>query len=343
MKLNKVLVTGSSGLVGSEATRFFLDLGSKVYGIDNDGRADYFGQQGSTWAIVESLSKNLNYQHFNTSVTDAHAMKGIIAETLPEAIIHCAGQPSHEFSSLKPHLDFSVNALGTVNLLSAVQKYCPESPFIFVSTNKVYGDRPNQLPVQELQTRFEFASSKDQQGISEEMSLDQCLHSPFGASKASADLMVQEFGLYYDMPTACFRCGCITGQNQRGVQLHGFLNYLCYCANTNESYTINGHKGKQVRDNIHAFDLVSAFYEFIKKPASGKVYNMGGGKDNSCSILEAIKLVNDLSGKQISYKHVDASRKGDHICYYTNFSKFKNDFPNWNITRKLPDILLEML
>lgn len=342
MNINNILITGSCGLVGSEAVSFFTNLGINVHGLDNNSRSVYFGEKASIIDILILLNQNNRYYHNNIDITNKNDLKKIVKRIRPDAIIHCAGQPSHDKSSEMPLLDFEVNALGTVSLIDCVREICPDSPFVYVSTNKVYGDHPNNLELIELETRYDFKDSKYHNGIDEKMSLDQCIHSPFGVSKTSADLMVQEYGLYFGMPTVCFRCGCITGSNQKGVELHGFLNYLCKVAKQKETYRIYGNKGKQVRDNLHASDLVLAFYEFIKNPKKGKVYNIGGGKENSCSIVEAIDKIKSIGGFEINTLELE-SRKGDHICYYTNNFKFKSDYPDWQITKKLDQIIQEML
>lgn len=342
MAIRKVLITGSCGLVGSEAVRFFSSVGAQITGIDNDKRGDWFGKYGSTVPVLHKLNKIANYRHHSVSVINKMALSQIVQLFRPDLIIHCAAQPSHDKSAEIPFEDFMVNAAGTMNLLEAAREYCPESPFIHLSTNKVYGDRPNKMPLWEKETRFEVGCSDDLAGVGESMPIDQCLHSPFGASKASADLMVQEYGRYYDMPTACFRCGCITGADQQGVELHGFLSYLCRSVKQGKQYTIYGHKGKQVRDIIHAHDLARAFDEFANSPRKGEVYNIGGGFQNSVSILEAIKMIEDRTGQKAKIAE-GAPRKGDHICYYSNLDKFKSHYPKWAITRNLDSIIDELL
>lgn len=341
MSTNKVLITGSCGLVGSEAVHYFLNLNFEVIGIDNNNRGSWFNG-ASTSIVLNSLKKMKHYSHNDFSIIEAKKVQKLIKTTKPDLIIHCAAQPSHDKSAEIPLDDFATNAFGTMSLLDPVRRYCPDSPFIYISTNKVYGDRPNKIPMKESDLRFDYNDPEFENGINEQMSIDQCLHSPFGGSKLSADIMVQEYGRYYDMPTACFRCGCITGIRQQGVKLHGFLSHLCKTARDEKLFTIYGHKGKQVRDNIHSYDLVSAFYEFYKNPKSGVVYNIGGGKENSCSILEAISLIEKISGIAMKTSY-DKGRKGDHICYYTDCSKFKSEYPEWNKTMSLNDILNEML
>lgn len=343
MGFDKVLITGSCGLVGSEAVRYFANLGAKVLGIDNNARRYWFGSGGDTTCVKSHLEKIPRYKHIDVSVVQYARIEKIVRQFQPDLVIHCAAQPSHDKSAEIPLQDFHVNATGTINVLEAIRVECPDTPFVFCSTNKVYGDRPNLIPVIETDTRFEYADPKYQVGINEEMSIDNCTHSPFGASKASADLIVQEYGRYFGMRTVCFRCGCITGSNHQGVEKHGFLNYLCRTARQKQPYTLYGYQGKQVRDNIHAYDLVRAFDHWTKGPMyCGEAYNIGGGKDNSCSILEAISLIEELSGWKIPTKDGDA-RVGDHRCYYTDFSKFQRHHPDWKLTRDLKCILTEML
>jgi CDP-paratose 2-epimerase len=342
MNLNNILITGSCGLIGSEAVKFFSRLGVKIHGIDNNSRALYFGPKASITDVLSSFNKLNQYYHNNIDIKNKNELKKIISRVKPDAIIHCAGQPSHDKSAEMPFEDFEINALGTMNILDCAKELCPESPFVYTSTNKVYGDNPNRISLIELESRFDFKDSKYKDGIDETMSIDQCRHSPFGASKTSADLMVQEYGLYFGMPTVCFRCGCITGSAQKGVELHGFLNYLCNVANHKNTYKIYGYNGKQVRDNLHASDLILAVYEFIKNPKPGQVYNIGGGKENSCSIIEAIYKIKNLIGFEVQTTEL-SPRKGDHICYYTNNSKFKSDYPNWDVTKKIDEIIQEML
>lgn len=342
MGLSKVLITGSCGLVGSEATRYFAKIGMKVFGIDNDKRGDWFGQQGSVSPMINKFKHLANYTHHSFSIINKMMIEQVVKLCRPDLIIHCAAQPSHDKSAQIPFEDFMVNAAGTVNLLEAARAYCPETPFIHLSTNKVYGDRPNQIKLRESIARFHYDEEQWMKGIDETMPIDQSMHSPFGASKASADLMVQEYGRYYGLPTVCFRCGCITGEDHQGVELHGFLNYLCRTAKAKKVYKVYGHKGKQVRDNIHAYDLATAFHEFALNPKGGEVYNIGGGKDNSCSIISAITKIEDISGLKVETEEAPP-RKGDHIVYYTNYAKFQRDYPNWKITKELDDILESML
>lgn len=337
MDLEKVLITGSCGLVGSEATLFFLQQGATVIGIDNDSRGKWFGKEGSVQrGIGKKLLKTRNYKHISIDIINKAGLEIIISEERPNLIIHCAAQPSHDKSAGIPWEDFMVNAVGTVNLLDLARRYVKESPFVFISTNKVYGDRPNTRPIREEELRYES------EPVDESMSIDQCLHSPFGASKASADLMVQEYGKYFHMPTVCFRCGCITGSNQQGVELHGFLSHLCRTATSGKSYAIYGYKGKQVRDILHASDLVQAIHEFAQSPRYGEVYNLGGGYQNSVSILEALETIRSKTGIKVPITFGEA-RKGDHICYYTDNGKFRSHYEDWEIRRDLDSVFDELL
>ena len=340
MAIKKVLITGSCGLVGSEAVRFFADLGAQVTGVDNDQRGRLFGKEGSITDTLKNLNGVSSYRHHSVSIINKMVIERLVDLSQPDLIIHCAAQPSHEKSAEVPFEDFMINAVGTLNILEAARVYCPETPFVHVSTNKVYGDTPNRLRMREAISRFHLEDHPD--GIDETMSIDKSTHSPFGVSKAAADLAVQEYGRYYGMPTVAFRCGCITGSAHKGVEQHGFLNYICRAARTKKVYTIYGHKGKQVRDNIHAFDLVQAFYQFALSPRAGEVYNMGGGLGNSVSINEAIHHIKELSGLELQTTDGPA-RKGDHICYYTNYKKFQSHYPEWKITKSTEDMMSEML
>jgi len=336
--MERILITGSGGLVGCEAVQYFSPIAKTIIGIDNNSRGRWFGEQGSVSGVIAQNTRIYNYKHLSIDIRDASRMDEVIKAYQPTAIIHCAGQPSHEKSAEVPFEDFQTNVVGTVNLLEAIRKNVPASPFIFVSTNKVYGDGPNYLPMTESENRFDFAAYL---GIGEYMRIDERIHSPFGANKAAADLIVQEYGRYYGMNTVCFRCGCITGPNHRGVEQHGFLSYLCKMAKTGAPYMIYGHKGKQVRDNIHVYDLIGAFHYYLQDPTPGAVYNIGGGKANSCSIREAILDIEKRLNKPVNYHHAFA-RKGDHICYYTDYTKFKDRYPNWKITHSLDEIYEEL-
>jgi CDP-paratose 2-epimerase len=344
--MDVAIVTGSAGLIGSEAVRFFGKLGMHVIGIDNDMRRFFFGEEASTaWNRQRLEIEVPHYQHHDIDIRDYSKIAEIF-ERFGKSIaliIHTAAQPSHDWAARDPFSDFSVNANGTLNLLQATRQYCPESPFIFTSTNKVYGDLPNSLPLIEQEKRWEIADSHPYApGIPEAMSIDQSKHSLFGASKVAADVLVQEYGRYFDMKTVSFRGGCLTGPSHSGTQLHGFLAYLMKCAATGTPYTIFGYKGKQVRDNIHSSDLIAAFYEFYKNPSSGAVYNIGGGRESNCSMLEAVELCQDITGKALTYTYTDDNRSGDHIWYVSDLSKFKQKYPNWSITFNVPSILQEI-
>lgn len=331
-KNKKVLITGSAGLVGSESAKFFAKKGFEIYGIDNNMRQYFFGPEASTEWSRKKLEENLqkNYHHFVVDIRDSQKLEPIFANNEFDLIIHTAAQPSHDWAAKEPHTDFGINAVGTLNLLELYRKYSPKAVFIFTSTNKVYGDTPNSLPLIETETRFELPKNhKYYKGIDESMSLDQSKHSIFGASKVAADVMVQEYGKYFNLRTGVFRGGCLTGPAHSGAKLHGFLSYLVKCIATGNPYTILGYKGKQVRDNIHSYDLVTAFYEFYKNPKKGEVYNMGGGRFANVSMIEAIKKVEALTGKKGKVTYKKTNRIGDHIWYISDTSKFKKHFPKW--------------
>lgn len=344
--MSVALVTGSAGLVGSEAVEFFANLGMDVVGIDNDMRGALFGEEASTEWKRQRLKNNLErYTHYDIDIRNGEEIDGIFSRygSALEVVIHTAAQPSHDWASRDPMTDFTVNANGTLVLLEAVREHCPEVPFIFTSTNKVYGDRPNSLPLIEKETRWEVDPEHPfADGIPEEMSIDQSMHSLFGSSKAAADILVQEYGRYFGLKTGSFRGGCLTGPSHSGTQLHGFLSYLMKCAATGEHYTIFGYKGKQVRDNIHSSDLVNAFYEFYKNPRVGEVYNIGGGRESHCSMLEAIEMCQEIVGKEMNYSLSDESRRGDHIWYVSDLSKFKDHYPEWSVTYDVYEILEEI-
>ena len=342
--MKKLLVTGSSGLIGSEVVAFFSELGWKVYGIDNNMRADFFGPQGDTrWNQYRLQEKYKSFVHSELDIRNRTETGNLVKEIAPDAIIHTAAQPSHDLAASRPFDDFDVNAVGTLNLLEATRKYAAETPFIHMSTNKVYGDAPNRLNLAETDTRWDYADHEYQDGIKESFTIDQSKHSLFGASKVAADVMVQEYGRYFNMPTCCLRGGCLTGPNHCGVELHGFLSYLIKCNLEEKKYTIFGYKGKQVRDNIHSHDVVSFMYEFLKTPRIGEVYNLGGGRNNSISILEAFSLAHSLSGKAMVHEYVDTNREGDHICYISDLSKMKQHYPGWDISKNLEVIFEEIL
>jgi CDP-paratose 2-epimerase len=344
--MRTIIVTGSAGLIGSETVRHFAGEGARVVGIDNDMRARFFGAEASTAKTRERLCADLpEYEHHEIDIRDAtkvhqlfQAEKGKI-----EAIVHTAAQPSHDWAARDPQADFTVNANGTLNLLEAARTCCPEAPFVFTSTNKVYGDRPNELPLRELEKRWEIAAGHEYEaGISETMSIDQTKHSLFGASKVAADVLVQEYGRYFNMPTVCFRGGCLTGPAHAGTELHGFLSYLMICTVTGRPYRVFGYKGKQVRDNIHSFDLVEAFAEFIRAPRAGAVYNLGGSRQSNCSILEAIELCEEISGRKLSWKYEETNRIGDHIWWISDVRKFQKDYPGWKFRYGMGETLEEI-
>jgi CDP-paratose 2-epimerase len=327
------VVTGSGGLIGAEAARFFLDRGLDVVGIDNDMRSRFFGAAASTRWQVELLLQKRGYTHHDADIRDQAAIGEVFSRYARDiaVIIHCAAQPSHDWAVREPVTDFTVNANGTLTLLEATRQHAPDGVFIFVSTNKVYGDRPNHLPLVELATRFELAPEHPwaERGFPEEMPIDNCLHSLFGASKVAADILVQEYGRYFGMKTTCFRGGCLTGPGHSGAQLHGFLAYLMRCAVTGEPYTIFGYKGKQVRDNIHSRDLVEAFWAVFQRPGSGEVFNIGGGRHSNCSMMEAIAMAEELTGRAMNYSYAEDNRTGDHIWWISDVSRFRTMYPEW--------------
>ena len=340
----KVLVTGSSGLIGSEAVGFYDNEGHEVFGVDNNMRAEFFGSQGDTlWNLQRLKDKSKSFRHHSIDIRDRSSLFKLFEEQPFDLIIHCAAQPSHDKACQIPILDFEVNALGTVNLLEATRQFCPEAVFIHMSTNKVYGDAPNELPLVELEKRYDYEKPEDHDGIAEDFRIDRCLHSLFGASKTAADVVAQEYGRYFGMKVGIFRGGCLTGPSHSGVELHGFLSYLVKVAVTGGAYKVFGYKGKQVRDNIHSYDVIQAFEAFRRNPRPGQTYNLGGGRGNSVSVLEAFDILEDLTGHKVNWVYVDQNRIGDHICYISNLTKLKTDFPEWGITRSLIDILKEMV
>jgi CDP-paratose 2-epimerase len=340
----KILITGSSGLIGSEAVQYFDDQGHHVVGIDNNMRRVFFGPAGdTTWNLKRLRKSTSRFEHRDVDIRDRKSVNTVLKENRFDLIVHCAAQPSHDKAKEIPLIDFEVNAVGTVNLLEATRQYSPEAVFILMSTNKVYGDAPNEISLCELPTRFDYAQPENREGIDESCRIDRSLHSVFGASKVAADVMAQEYGRYFGMRVGIFRGGCLTGPAHSGVELHGFLSYLVKVAVSELKYTVFGYHGKQVRDNIHSRDVVRAFEEFARNPRPGEVYNMGGGRGNSISILEAIELVQEMSGKRIQWGYNDAARKGDHICYISDLRKFRNHYPDWNISRDLYSILDEMV
>ena len=338
------LVTGSSGLIGSEVVEYFHRRGFVVHGIDNNQRAVFFGPSGDTrWNQQRLVTTLKHFHHHELDIRDRAGVAALLAELRPNVIIHTAAQPSHDLAAQIPFDDFDVNAVGTLNLLEAARRYCPESPFIHMSTNKVYGDGPNYIPLVELETRWDYADPTYAHGIPETFPIDHTLHSLFGASKVAADVLVQEYGRYFGMPTVCLRGGCLTGPNHAGVELHGFLSYLIKCNLEGREYKIYGYKGKQVRDNIHAEDVAAFMFAFYECPRAGAVYNLGGGKENACSILEAFQMVEALTGKPQRYSYVDQPRRGDHICYYSDLRKMKADYPSWSIKHSLKDIFADIV
>ena len=344
--MDVALVTGSGGLIGSEAVYFFSKKGFKVVGIDNDMRKYFFGEDASTrWCFEKIKSEISEYEHFSIDIRDVEKLKKVFQKynTDIKIIIHTAAQPSHDWAAKEPFTDFTVNANGTLNLLEFTRQFSPEAVFIFTSTNKVYGDNPNRLPLVELETRWEIEENhRFYKGIDETMSIDNCLHSVFGASKVAADVLVQEYGRYFGMKTACFRGGCLTGPRHSGAMLHGFLAYLMKCAITGKEYTVFGYKAKQVRDNIHSFDLVNMFWHFYKSPKEGEVYNAGGGRFSNCSMLEAIKLCEEITGKKLKWKYIDKNRIGDHIWWISSVEKFKKHYPQWKYKYNLKDIFAQI-
>lgn len=341
--MKKILITGSNGLIGYELSKFFSKKKNFVIGIDNNFRKKFFGNSGDTSAIKKKLIKNFkNYIHFNVDIRNKKKIEKIFKYYRPDAIIHCAAQPSHDYASKIPFDNFEINANATLNLLEFTKKYCLKSPFIFLSTNKVYGDLPNKSRIIEKKTRYEFLNKTDQKGINEKFSIDQSLHSLFGVSKVASDLMVQEYAKYYGMYTCCLRGGCLTGPDQSGVELHGFLNYLIKCNVNKKTYKIFGYKGKQVRDNIHSYDVAKFIDHFLTKPRKGEVYNLGGGKSNSISIIEAINKIEKLSGIKMKTIYYKKNRIGDHVCYYSDLTKMKKHYPKWKITKNLDIIFKEI-
>lgn len=342
--MKKILITGSSGLIGSEVCMFFADRGFEIHGLDNNQRAVFFGPQGDTRWNQKRLESTLkHFHHHEIDIRDRAGLLKLVAQIHPDVIVHAAAQPSHDRAAAIPFDDFDTNAVGTLNLLEAARQACPEAPFIHMSTNKVYGDAPNKIPLKELETRWEFGEETMQNGIAENFTIDQSKHSLFGASKVAADVMVQEYGRYFGMHTCALRGGCLTGPNHSGVELHGFLSYLIKCNLEGKKYTVFGYKAKQVRDNIHSLDVARFIWEFIQAPRSGEVYNIGGGKNNSCSMIEAFDRVEQLSGKKMQWEYSDKNREGDHMCYYSDLSKMKAHYPNWDISKSLDDIFSEIV
>ena len=342
--MRNILITGSSGLIGSEAVAYFDRKGARTYGIDNNMRADFFGRDGdTTWTLRRLQATCRRFEHRHLDIRDRAAMDRVVADIQPDLIIHCAAQPSHDLAKFRPFDDFDVNAGGTLNLLEATRKHAPEAVFILMSTNKVYGDAPNEKPFVELATRYDYADPADFQGIDESCRIDQNTHSLFGVSKLAGDVMAQEYGRYFGLKTGIFRGGCLTGPNHSGVQLHGFLNYMARVAVKGDTYTIIGYKGKQVRDQIHSEDVIRAFECFAANPRPGEVYNLGGGRDNAASLLELLDRIGQLVAPPIARDHVDTPRVGDHQVYISNLAKFKAHYPEWSLHHDLDDIVDDVL
>jgi CDP-paratose 2-epimerase len=344
MPAKTILVTGSSGLIGSEAVQYFDRQGHTVHGIDNNMWRLFFGEPGdTTWNLERVKRSARNFVHHDVDIRDRGKLEELFRTHRFDLIVHCAAQPSHDKAKDIPVLDFEVNALGTVHLLECTRVHSPEAVFTLLSTNKVYGDSPNELPLKELETRWDYSREEDYNGIDENCRIDRTLHSLFGASKASGDLMAQEYGRYFGMKVAVFRGGCLTGPSHSGVELHGFLSYLVKVALSGGTYSVYGYKGKQVRDNIHSHDVVRAIEAFAENPRNGEVYNLGGGRANSVSMLEAIAKIEDISGKKVNWKYVEQNRVGDHICYISNLGKLKAHFPEWGITIGIDEILRQII
>ena len=342
--MTKLLVTGSNGLIGSEVVRYFGGNGWTVHGVDNNMREDFFGAKGNTrWNQQRLLSEVDNFTHHELDIRDRKGVQDLIDMLRPELIVHAAAQPSHDLAASRPFDDFDVNAVGTLNLLEAARRAVPKTVFAFMSTNKVYGDRPNAIAMKELETRWDYDDTAYANGIPEDMSIDGSTHSLFGVSKVAADVMVQEYGRYFGMHTVCLRGGCLTGPSHSGVELHGFLSYLVRCNLEGREYTIYGYKGKQVRDNIHSLDVARAMECFFENPQPAAVFNIGGGRANSISILEAFERVAQLSGTPMRYRYSDENRKGDHICYISDLSQMRAALPGWDITKTLDDTLEELV
>lgn len=339
----KLLVTGSSGLIGSEVCTYFAGRDWDIHGIDNNQRAVFFGPSGDNrWNQYRLQTTLPRFVHHELDIRDRNGIISLLAKLKPDAVVHAAAQPSHDRATDIPFDDFDTNAVGTFNMLEATRRCSKNIPFVHMSTNKVYGDAPNELPLLERETRWEYADPVFHDGITETFRIDQSKHSLFGVSKIAADMAVQEYGRYFGMPTVCLRGGCLTGPNHSGVELHGFLSYLIRCNLEEKEYTVYGYKGKQVRDNIHSHDVACFIEEYINAPRSGEVYNIGGGKQNACSILEAFALIQAISGKEMLYKYVEQNRSGDHICYYSNLEKMHVHYPGWAITRSLRTIFEEI-
>jgi CDP-paratose 2-epimerase len=339
MAASTAIVTGSSGLVGSELVEFLDACGWVAHGVDNNLRRDFFGEEGDTsWNLRRLRDATRRFVHHDLDVRDRGAILRLFADERPSLVVHAAAQPSHDLASSRPFDDFEINAVGTLNLLEAARRSAPESPFVFLSTNKVYGDAPNELPLVELETRWDYADPAAREGIDESCRVDASLHSLFGASKLAADVLVQEYGRYFGLPTVCFRGGCLTGPNHSGTELHGFLAYLARAGREGRTYRIYGYGGKQVRDNLHSRDVCTAVMAFAEAPRAGAVYNLGGGRANSVSVLEAIGRFEELLGRKLQTEYVAEPRRGDHICYITNLARFRADYPSWSVSVGLDEI-----
>lgn len=336
----KILITGAGGLIGSEAVDHYSTKGHQVYGIENNQRRVFFGAKGSTlFRLTQLKERHKNFTNFEVDIRNKELILPLIANLKPDVLIHTAAQPSHDKAASIPFDDFETNANGTLHLLEAIRQVNKDCIFIHMSTNKVYGDKPNTLNLLELNTRYEYSDLEYQNGIDENFSIDQSKHSLFGASKVAADIIVQEYGRYFGIPSCVLRGGCLTGENHSGVELHGFLNYLVKCNVQQVEYSVFGYKGKQVRDNIHSSDVIQFIDLFINNPRIAEVYNIGGGKSNSCSILEAFKITENITGKKTAYRYVNENRIGDHICYYSNLNKINQHYPDFRITRDLNSII----
>lgn len=339
-----MLVTGSSGLIGGEVCEYFAHVGYQVHGLDNNQRAVFLGESADTrWNQARVQRDVPGFVHHELDVRDRGAVLDLIGRLRPAAIVHAAAQPSHDRAAAIPFEDFDTNAGGTLNLLESARRHCPESPFVHMSTNKVYGDAPNTIALRELDTRWDYADPAYSEGIPETFRIDQSTHSLFGASKVAADVMVQEYGRYFGMPTCCLRCGCLTGPNHAGVEMHGFLSYLVKCNLEGVEYRVLGYKGKQVRDNIHSVDVARLAHEFVKKPRIAEVYNLGGGKHNTCSILEAFRMTEEETGKPQKYTYLEQHRVGDHVCYYSDLRKIRTHYPDWSISVNLAETIRQIV
>jgi CDP-paratose 2-epimerase len=339
----KLLVTGSSGLIGSEVVDYFCRDGWDVHGIDNNMRADFFGPPGDTrWNQCRLQTLHANFYHHDLDIRDRPSIDALLFALCPSLVVHTAAQPSHDLAASRPFDDFDVNAVGTLNLLEATHRHSAEAVFVHMSTNKVYGDQPNTIPLKEYRTRWDYDDPAYKNGIPEDFPIDQSKHSLFGASKVAGDVMVQEYGRYFGMKTCCLRGGCLTGPNHSGVELHGFLSYLVKCNLEGRLYNVYGYKGKQVRDNIHAYDVARFIHAFADNPRCGEVYNIGGGRENSCSIMEAFDRIANISGRKMQWEYLEKNREGDHICYISDLSKMRHHYSGWDITKSLEDIFIEI-